>query len=140
MNIKTIAALLVLTSASLVLPQDSLAGKPEGRTPKDKECPFEAVSQDCTTELYFSFTEVGRLLDEGGNFLSRNADKDSGTLKCKISGADIKLSEEKTHEAAYLMYTALEKIRSLYAHKKLSGEALADLTEAFTDTQECIEM
>ena len=140
MNIKTIAALLVLTSASLVLPQDSLAGKPEGRTPKDKTCPFEAAAPVCTVELLLSFDEVGRLFDDGGNFLSRNAEKDAGTLKCKVSGADIKLSEEKTHEAAYLMYTALEKIRSLYAHKKLSGEALADLTEAFTDTQECIEM
>jgi hypothetical protein len=139
MNIKTIAALLVLTSASLVLPQDSLAGKPEGRTPKDKTCPFEAVSLDCTTELLFSFTEVDRLFNEPGNFLSRNAEKNAGTLKCKVSGADIKLSVEKTHEAAYLMFVALEKVRSLYAHRKLSGQALADLTAAFTATQECID-
>ena len=139
MNIKTIAALLVLTSASLALPQDSLAGKPDGRTPKDKTCPFEAVSPVCTTELSFSYTEVGRLFSEAGNFLSRNAEKDAGTLKCKITGADIKLSQEKTHEAAFLMYTALEKVRSLYAHGKLGGQALADLTAAFTATSECID-
>lgn len=140
MNSKTIADPLVLTSASLVLPQDSLAGKPEGRTPKNKECPFEPAAPVCTTELPFSFDEVARLFNEPGNFLSRNADKDVDTLKCKISGADIKLSEEKTDEASYLMYVALEKVRSLYAHGKLSGQALEDLTVAFTTAQECIEM
>jgi hypothetical protein len=140
MNIKVIAALLVLTSASLALPQDSMAGQPGGRTPKDKTCPFEAVSR-CEVSLGDAFDVVNFLINhnEDGNFLSRNPDKDAGTLKCKISGADIKLYQGKTDEASYLMYVALEKIWSLYGQGKLGGDALAEMNTAFTAAKECID-
>jgi hypothetical protein len=47
MNIKTIAATLLLTSAFLALLQDSLAAKPDrgsGGSKSDKTCEFEAMS------------------------------------------------------------------------------------------------
>lgn len=152
MNIKTIAALLFLTSASLALPQDSLAGRLEGRMPQLKDCPFDErlVTDYCQAELKYAYDVVEWLLrsnidDSSGrdvkvNFLSRkNPDNDAETLQCKISGAHIKLSQDKAYKASYLMYKALEKIWSLYGQGKLGGDALADMNAAFTVAKECID-
>ena len=149
MNIKTIAATLLLTSAFLALPQDSFAGRDKGdRNPSEKECPYsdEAVSR-CDTELKSAYDLLAYFADNNedsdGNkiyFLSRNWEKNIGSLQCKISGADIKLEQRnKDDEASFLLQASLDKIWSLYGQGKLSYGAYLTLKAKFDDAKGCID-
>jgi len=145
MNIKTIAATLLLTSAFLALPQDSFAGRDKGdRNPSEKECPYsdEAVSR-CDTELKSAYDLLAYFAENNGNkiyFLSRNWEKDIGTLQCKISGADIKLEQRnKDDEASALLQASLDKIWSLFGQGKLTYGAYLTLKTSFNYAKDCID-
>ena len=147
MNIKTIAVTLLLTSAFLALPQDSYAGKPgSDRDPKNKVCPYAALSR-CEAVLGDAYNLLQTIADNNVDpdtqdkiyFLSRNPEKDIGTLQCKISGADIKLDQGKTDEASFLLQTSLDKIWSLYGQGKLTFGALEQLEAAFNTAKDCID-
>lgn len=147
MNIKTIAATLLLTSAFLALPQDSLAGKGEpgeGRDPSAKKCPYsdEAYSR-CDTELRSAYDLLAYFAKNNGNkiyFLSGNWEKDIGTLQCKISGADIKLEQRnKDDQASSLLSASLDKIWSLYEKGKLTFGAYMTLKTSFEAARYCID-
>ena len=142
MNIKTIAATLLLTSAFLALPQDSLAGKDKGdRDPSAKDCPYSEKANRCSTELESAYDLLTYF--EGTKdtyFLSRNGKKSIDGLQCKISGADIKLEDRnKDDEASFLLQVSLDKIWSLYGEGKLTYGALMMLETAFNGAKECID-
>ena len=146
MNIKTIAATLLLTGAFFALPQDSLAGKPD-RDPSVKDCAFKTMSTRCATELVSAYDLLAYFADNNvdseGNkiyFLSRNSKKNIGGLQCKISGADIKLAQRnKDDEASFLLQVSLEKIWTLYGQGKLTYGALLTLETSFNNAKYCID-
>jgi hypothetical protein len=126
--------------ASLAFSGSALAGKPD-RNPSEKDCPNVALDTACSAELDFAYDLVGGLLGNNGEvptFLSRNPDRDAGSLQCKLSGAEIKLDQDKTDEAIFIVDTALEKIWTLYAQGKLSYEGLLQMQGAFNDARDCL--
>ena len=140
MKTTTTAALSLLLCAMFALPQASLAAKPD-RNPSEKDCPFATMSS-CAAELAAAYDLVGALFANNEvveTFLSRNPERDSGTLQCKISGADIKLAQDKADEASYLMQVSIEKIWSLYSQGKLSWDGLVMMEAAFNTAKDCID-
>ena len=136
---KTLMKAALLLSVSLFFSQASFAGKPD-RNPSEKDCNFAAMSV-CEVAFAEAYDLVGDLLSNNGyvlTFKSRNPDRDAGTLQCKISGADIKVAQDKADEAAYLMDKAIEKIWSLYSQDKLSWEGLEMMLEKFEAAKACI--
>lgn len=122
------AALSLFVCALFALPQVSLAGKPDDRNPSavPKECPPTALSR-CADELNAAYDLIGVLAKNAGMvFLSRNADQDAAGLQCKVSGADIKLAQDKVDEASYLLYKAKEKIWSLVGQGKMIDAGIED--------------
>lgn len=135
----TMKAAILLLSTTIFFSQASLAGKPD-RNPSEKDCDFAAMSV-CAVALGNAYDLVGYLLSNNGvveTFMSRNPDQDAGSLQCKISGADIKVAQDKADEAAYLMDMAVEKIWSLYSQGKLSWEGLDMMLESFATAKNCI--
>jgi hypothetical protein len=49
---------------------------------------------------------------------------------CKVSGAEIKLAQDKDDEASYLLYKAMEKIWSLEGQGKMVDAGIMDALEA----------
>ena len=95
----------------------------------------------CSAELDAAYDLIGGLIannEYAPTFLSRNADKDAGTLQCKTSGAEIKLSQHKADEAWYLMEKSKEKVESLFAQSKLTWEGRMQLLGVFQAAQDCI--
>lgn len=138
MKTKSIAALSLLLCAFVAFPAS--AGKPD-RNPSEKDCPNVALDTDCSAELDYAYDLVGGLLgnnEDVPTFLSRNPDRDAGTLQCKLSGAELKLDQGKTDEAIFLVDTALDKIMTLYAQGKLSYEGLLQMQGAFNDARDCL--
>jgi hypothetical protein len=128
--------------ASLAFSGSALAGKPEPRNPSEKDCPFAGLAPVCSAELEAAYDLIGALFlnnEEAPTFLSRNAWRDAGTLQCKTSGADIKVSQDKNYEASDLMQQAIDKIWSLYAQGKLSYAGLVQMEASFNDAKGCID-
>jgi hypothetical protein len=139
MKTKSIAALSLLLCAFVALPAS--AGKPD-RNPSEKDCPNMDLDTACSADLDAAYDYVGGLLgnnEDVPTFLSRNPDKDAGTLQCKLSGAELKLDQGKTDEAIFLVDTALAKIDSLYGQGKLSYEGLVGMQEYFNAAKTCLE-
>jgi hypothetical protein len=134
MKTKSIAALSLLLCAFVALPAS--AGKPD-RNPSEKDCDFVGLDTACSDELMAAYDLVGSLLSNGV-FLSRNPDKDSGTLQCKLSGAEIKYATDKTYEAQGLVQDSLDKIMVLFNQGKLSEEGYYLLEASFLAAQECV--
>ena len=136
MKTKSIAALSLLLCAFVALPAS--AGKPD-RNPSEKDCQNVVLDTACSAELDAAYDLVGALLAQDPPvFLSRNPDKDAGTLQCKLSGAEIKFATGKTDEAIFLVDTALEKIMTLYSQGKLSDEGLQLMTDSFNAARDCL--
>ena len=135
----TTAALLLL-SVSILAPQVSEAGKPD-RNPSEKDCAFVAKPASlCTTELDTAYTNINGYLSQTDPvlFLSKNAAQDAATLQCKLSGAELKLSQGKADEAYYLMEKVIAKIWSLFSRGKLHADGLALIGVDVADVQTCI--
>ena len=140
MKTKTMAALSLLVCAILALPQASFAGKPD-RNPSEKDCPNVALATSCSAELDAAYDLIAGLIgnnEVAPTFLSRNAARDAGTLQCKTSGAEIKLSQDKAFEAWYLMEQSKEKVESLFAQSKLTWEGRVQLLGVFQAAQDCM--
>jgi hypothetical protein len=136
MKTKSIAALSLLLCAFVAMPAS--AGKPD-RNPSEKDCDFVGLSTACSTELKAAYDLVGSLVGQDpAVFLSRNPDKDAGTLQCKLSGAEIKYATGKTDEAQWLVQDALDKILVLLNQGKLSEEGYYLLEASFLAAQECV--
>jgi len=150
-NINIKAALLLISG--LFLASSALADKPIGRDSSgkdhdgDKTCPFMNLSS-CKVELgsetdpigsYFLVKGLYENNEIGRSFLSRNAERDAATLRCKISGADIKLAEGKVTEASALMKSAIAKILVMRDSGKLDGGAYDLLDASFVASEDCID-
>ena len=140
MKTKSIAALSLLLCAFVAMPAS--AGKPD-RNPSEKDCTnmefYPATA--CSDELDAAYDYVGGLLSNNGDvptFLSRNPDKDAGTLQCKLSGAEIKYATDKTGEAQWLVQDALDKILVLLNQGKLSEDGYALIKASFDAAQGCV--
>ena len=124
--------------ASLAFSGSVLAGKPD-RDPSSKDCPNVALATACSEELDAAYDLVDSLYPQDpAVFLSRNPDKDSGTLMCKLSGAEIKLDQDKVDEAIYLVDQAIEKIWSLYQQGKLTVDGLNMMDASFNAARDCL--
>ena len=126
--------------ASLAFSGSALAGKPD-RNPSEKDCPNVALDTACSAELDFAYDLVGGLLGNNGEvptFLSRNPDRDAGSLQCKLSGAEIKFATEKTDEAQWLVQDALDKILVLFSQGKLSQDGYDLIKASFDAAQDCV--
>lgn len=138
---KTLIKAALLLSVTLLFSQASFAGKPaKDRDPSEKDCNFAAMSV-CELAFGEAYDLVGTLLKNNVDvvtFKSGNPERDAGTLQCKISGADIKVAQDKSDEAAYLMDKAIEKIWSLYSQDKLSWEGLQMMLAKFEAAKACI--
>lgn len=134
MKTTSIAALSLLLCAFVAFPAS--AGKPD-RNPSEKDCAFVGLDTACSDELQAAYDLVGSLLTNGV-FLSRNPDRDSGTLQCKISGAEIKFATGKTDEAQWLVQDALDKILVLFNQGKLSDDGYYLLKASFDAAQDCV--
>ena len=136
MKTKSIAALSLLLCAFVAMPAS--AGKPD-RNPSEKDCDFVGLGTACSDELQAAYDLVGSLLSQDpAVFLSRNPDKDAGTLQCKLSGAEIKYATDKTGEAQWLVQDALDKILVLLNQGKLSEDGYALIKASFDAAQECV--
>lgn len=123
----TKAALSLFVCALFALPQVSLAKKPD-RNPSavPKDCPATALSR-CAVELNAAYDLIGILAGNTGTvFLSKNGDQNAAGLQCKVSGADIKLAQDKVDEASFLLYKAKEKIWSLVGQGKMIDAGIED--------------
>jgi len=145
MKTKTTAALSLLLCAIFAIPSAALAGKggpkeDPDRNPSEKDCANIELNTSCSAELDATYALIGGLLaQDPAVFLSRNADRDAGTLQCKTSGAEIKLAQDyKEDEAWYLMETAMQKVEDLYAQGKLTWEGRLMLLDSFEAAQDCI--
>ena len=145
MKTKTTAALTLLLCAIFAIPSAALAGKggpkeDPNRDPSEKECANIELTTSCSAELDATYELIGDLLTQDpAVFLSRNADRDAGTLQCKTSGAEIKLNQDyKEDEAWYLMETAKQKVEDLYAQGKLTEGGRSMLLGSFQAAQDCI--
>ena len=134
MKTTSIAALSLLLCAFVAFPAS--AGKPD-RNPSEKDCAFVGLDTACSDELQAAYDLVGSLLGNGV-FLSRNPDRDSGTLQCKISGAEIKFATGKTDEAQWLVQDALDKILVLLNQGKLSQDGYNLIKASFDAAQDCV--
>ena len=123
MKTTSIAALSLLLCAFVAFPAS--AGKPD-RNPSEKDCAFVGLDTACSDELQAAYDLVGSLLTNGV-FLSRNPDRDSGTLQCKISGA-----------AQWLVQDALDKILVLLNQGKLSQDGYDLIKASFDAAQDCV--
>jgi hypothetical protein len=146
MRTKTTAALTLLLCAVFAIPSAALAGKggpkeDPNRDPSEKECANVELSTACSDELNATYKLIGDLLaQDPAVFLSRNAERDAGSLQCKTSGAEIKLNQDyKEDEAWYLMETAKQKVEDLFAQSKLTWGGRAMLLESFQAAQDCID-
>jgi hypothetical protein len=122
--------------ASLAFSGSAFAGKPD-RNPSEKDCPFVGLDTACSDELQAAYDLVGSLLTNGV-FLSRNPDRDSGTLQCKISGAEIKFATGKADEAQWLVQDSLDKILVLLNQGKLSQDGYDLIKASFDAAQDCV--
>lgn len=134
MKTTSIAALSLLLCAFVAFPAS--AGKPD-RNPSEKDCAFVGLDTACSDELQAAYDLVGSLLTNGV-FLSRNPDRDSGTLQCKLSGAEIKFATGKTDEAQWLVQDALDKILVLLNQGKLSQDGYDLIKASFDAAQDCV--
>lgn len=134
MKTTSIAALSLLLCAFVAFPAS--AGKPD-RNPSEKDCAFVGLDTACSDELQAAYDLVGSLLTNGV-FLSSNPDRDSGTLQCKISGAEIKFATGKTDEAQWLVQDALDKILVLLNQGKLSQDGYDLIKASFDAAQDCV--
>lgn len=134
MKTTSIAALSLLLCAFVAFPAS--AGKPD-RNPSEKDCAFVGLDTACSDELQAAYDLVGSLLTNGV-FLSGNPDRDSGTLQCKISGAEIKFATGKTDEAQWLVQDALDKILVLLNQGKLSQDGYDLIKASFDAAQDCV--
>ena len=145
MRTKTTAALTLLLCAVFAIPTAALAGKggpkeDPDRNPSEKECANIELSTACSAELDATYAMIGGLFAQDPSvFLSRNAERDAGSLQCKTSGAEIKLNQDyKEDEAWYLMEQAKQKVEDLYAQSKLTYEGRSMLLGSFQAAQDCI--
>ena len=134
MKTTSIAALSLLLCAFVAFPAS--AGKPD-RNPSEKDCAFVGLDTACSDELQAAYDLVGSLLGNGV-FLSRNPDRDAGSLQCKISGAEIKFATGKTDEAQWLVQDALDKILVLLNQGKLSQDGYDLIKASFDAAQDCV--
>ena len=136
MKTKSIAALSLLLCAFVAFPAS--AGKPD-RNPSEKDCAFVGLETTCSDDLMAAYDLAGALLAQDPPvFLSRNPEKDSGTLQCKLSGAEIKYATGKTDEAQWLVQDSLDKILVLLNQGKLSDDGYALLEASFKAAQDCV--
>jgi len=146
-------AALLLACVLFLLPQASEAGKPgSARQPQDKTCPPVPSTTACADKLDTAYNNIQDYLDqtylyEGEGpvpaiFLSRNKEQDAATLKCKFSGAEIKLSEDKVDEATGLLDKVLYKIWSMYLENdkksKLTYAGLVFIEDDTNAVKTCI--
>jgi len=135
MKTTTMAALSLFLCAAFALPSAALAGKggpneDPDRDPSSKTCDFVAVAPRCVDKLQAAYGLIESLQTNEFVFTSRNGEQDAGTLMCKISGADIKLAQNKDDEASYLLYKVMEKIWSLEGQGKFEDAGIKALVEA----------
>lgn len=131
MKTRATAALTLLLCTVFAIPTAALAGKggpneDPDRDPSNKVCEFVAVSR-CTADIGAAIGLIEGLYAAGEAFISGNPDRDSGTLVCKLTGADIKLAQGKDLEASDAIYMAIEKVYSLEAQGKFND--LVDSTD-----------
>jgi hypothetical protein len=134
----TMKAAILLLSGTLFLSQASFAGKPDGRDSSKKVCPNADLTTRCSSKLNIAFDLIEDLHANGGVFLSRNADRDAGTLLCKVSGAEIKLGQDKVLEASYALYKAIEKVMSLEGQGKMD-DPNPGIQEALMAAKACVD-
>ena len=137
MKTKTTAALSLLLCAAFALPTSALAGKGD-RDPSTKDCPFADLSTRCSVELNAAYYLIDSLKTSTDVFKSRNGVQDAETLMCKISGAEIKLAQDKDDEASYLLYKVMEKIWSLEGQGKFEDAGTA-IMDAVVAAKTCID-
>ena len=135
MKTKTTAALSLLLCAAFALPTSALAGKPD-RDPSTKDCPFVDLGTRCSAELDAAYALIDSLKDNDYVFTSRNGVQDAETLMCKVSGAEIKLAQDKDDEASYLLYKVMEKIWSLEGQGKFVDAGIMD---AIVAAKTCVD-
>jgi len=141
MKVITTAALLLL-SISVLAPQASIAGKPDGnsggkpdRNPPT-ECAFTELQDpdEWAVQLEIAYDMTGDLKYE-----FKKAEKNVSPLECKLSGAEIKMMQSKVDEAYYLVLQAIEKIVDLHEGRKLSVDGLDMLSTQYGLARDEIE-
>jgi hypothetical protein len=134
----TMKAAILLLSGTLFFSQASLAGKPDNRDPSEKECPNADLQTRCSAELNDAYDLIGDLYAIGDVFLSKNAERDAGTLQCKVSGAEIKVGQDKTLDASDTLYKAIEKVMSLEGQGKMD-DPNPGIQEALMAAKACVD-
>jgi hypothetical protein len=130
-------AAILLLGGTLFFSQAGLAGKPD-RDPSEKDCPNADLQTRCSAELDDAYKLIGDLYDNGGVFLSKNANRDAGTLQCKVSGAEIKVGQDKTLDASDTLYKAIEKVMSLEGQGKMD-DPNPGVQEALMAAKACVD-
>ena len=133
----TTKAAILLLSGTIFFSQAGLAGKPD-RDPSEKICPNADLQTRCSAELNYAYDLIEDLHAIGGVFLSKNADRDAGTLQCKVSGAEIKVGQDKTLDASEALYKAIEKVMSLEGQGKMD-DPNPGVQEALMAAKSCVD-
>ena len=134
----TMKAAILLLSTTIFFSQASLAGKPD-RNPSEKDCPNAELQTRCSVLLNDAYKLIGDLFESDLVFLSRNnAEQDAATLQCKVSGAEIKLAQDKDPEASMALYKAIEKVMSLEGQGKMD-DPNPGIQEALMAAKTCVD-
>lgn len=135
MKITITAALSLLLSAIIVLPQIALAGKPPKPAPEDCDFPIYATIPACHDEMVaaYSTLEVFRT-----SFVSNNADKSYFGLRCKVAFSETKMSQDKPADAERKLADSVIKIDTLLQQRKIdSAEAAAEMGASMELARSC---
>jgi len=121
-NLTTAALLLI--SVSMLAPQASFAGKPDGK-PVLEDCVFvPKKGSACTIELY----EASVTLEENRQaFISKKADSNYFGLRCKVAAAEVKMMQKKRLDAFYSLEKSVAKIWTLFSQRKIETYDDAEL-------------
>ena len=133
----TMKAAILLLGGTLFFSQAGLAGKPD-RDPSEKICPNADLQTRCSAELDYAYKLIGDLYAIGDVFLSKNAERDADTLQCKVSGAEIKVGQDKTLDASEALYKAIEKVMSLEGQGKMD-DPNPGVQEALMAAKACVD-
>ena len=130
----TMKAAILLLGGTLFFSQAGLAGKPDNKPPPKDPCDFLAVATACATEL-----ETADLTLRVNEFEFKSS-RDFGSLVCKVSASDLKISQDKPADAELKLSDSVVKINTLFTQGKISSyEAAMDMAEAMEDARACAE-
>ena len=145
----TTKAALLLLSTCIFFSQASLAGwanrdsepvrDPSVKGGKKKECPNAVLETRCSDLLDEAYDLIGALSMNEGVFLSpKKGKQDADGLQCKVSGAEIKLGQDKPLEASDALYQAIEKVMSLEGQGKMD-DPNPGIQEALEAAKFCVD-